>query len=839
MKKYLYILIFLFTAHFAFATSVTVNTHSALVTAINGTADTIFIDGTIVTSAEILIKRNLVLIGINNGTLDGNNDHRILRIIQNTNVLIDNIKFINGYSAGDFGGAIQQGNYNLTIKNSFFENNGSINMYNGGAINIGENQYGSNIITVIKNTEFKQNKGMWGGAIGTLNTHQNNYLLVDGCKFIQNESSGGGAIMVEGWNRHEGSLNSQFNIINSSFIENSADIGTIFIDNQVYFLVMNCEFIKNTAHNGGALSLSGNSSPYHANSDKPQNIVNCTFVKNYTTINNPNDNVGGAIYYSSPSVYIYNCAFGGNTDKYGNNDIYADPNTPSTPKLYLYNSVYQHITGTLYANVNNFGNIAPTSIFTNFTNNDFSLRQNSVAVNGGNDSYYVNQWNAAFPTNTITTPAAHSDIQGNNRLQACRIDMGAYESPFFPTRNITAYFCENTTYNFNGTILTNEGIYYDTIPNEDCDTIIKLNLIKLYNQHYNYRDTSYKCEWYYFGGDSINETGIYSDTLVGQARNGCDSIITVDLLVRPREFDDTLNICADRLPITIYDTIINRNIINGTHIIRHRCARITLWVDIIPMAETHPPDIPKICANENSFILEFLPTNYQNTKPPTNYEIVFDNQAVPVGFNTIETQRGNFGNDNKMIVYLPEKIYPDYYNCKVTLTDDVYGCAPQVFDIEIPVLYPDSIMKQKWDNVIALTNYNYNGGFEYAGYQWFRNDTILPDENKSYIYRPLFFGDRYSVLLTRKDRSKLSSCEFAVLAPRQNSQFPTLVSPGSTIKIPQQDKNTTVRLITTTGIVLSTYKSDSEIIAPAQQGVYLLEILSGNNTKMLEKIVVK
>jgi len=65
---------------------------------------------------------------------------------------------------------------------------------------------------------------------------------------------------------------------------------------------------------------------------------------------------------------------------------------------------------------------------------------------------------------------------------------------------------------------------------------------------------------------------------------------------------------------------------------------------------------------------------------------------------------------------------------------------------------------------------------------------------------------------------------------------------SSIIKIPLQEKNATVRLITTTGIVLSSQKVNeinNEITVPTQQGVYFLEILTNNNSRNVVKIIVK
>ncbi|MDR0830426.1 MAG: hypothetical protein LBN95_10015, partial [Prevotellaceae bacterium] len=382
-------------------------------------------------------------------------------------------------------------------------------------------------------------------------------------------------------------------------------------------------------------------------------------------------------------------------------------------------------------------------------------------------------------------------------------------------------------------ILTNGGVYYDTITNAlGCDTIIKLNLTKLSISRYEYKDTSYKCEWYYFGGDSLNNTDIYIDTLV--ARNGCDSIVTLDLLVRPREFDDTLNICVDRLPVTVYDTVFSKTAVSGTYIIHHRCATITFLLNVSPQVQTQQPEIPKICANDGSFILSFPPTNSLNTKPPTNYSITFDNHALTAGF---VNQSGEFDGTDEITVQMPIRIYPDYYNCQIALIDSIYNCTAQAFDIQFPVFYPDTIMQQKWDDVVALKNSYYNGGFDFAGYQWYKNGNILAGETYSYIYlgtQSLQIGDEYSVLILRNDGSTLFSCPFTAREPKpQQSTFPTIVQNGNSVTIYLSKGDATAKLWTVTGILLQTARFSApmhEISMPTVKGAYILEIVPENQT---------
>ena len=90
--------------------------------------------------------------------------------------------------------------------------------------------------------------------------------------------------------------------------------------------------------------------------------------------------------------------------------------------------------------------------------------------------------------------------------------------------------CEGTTYDFHGRDLTQAGIYSDTLQTiNGCDSVIVLTL----SVNHVYHDTINVaiCEGsvYTENGFNVNEAGTYTQTL--QTINGCDSIITLNLTV--------------------------------------------------------------------------------------------------------------------------------------------------------------------------------------------------------------------------------------------------------------------------------------------------------------------
>ena len=103
-----------------------------------------------------------------------------------------------------------------------------------------------------------------------------------------------------------------------------------------------------------------------------------------------------------------------------------------------------------------------------------------------------------------------------------------------PVYNVTVshVMCQGESFDFNGEILTESGAYVDTLPTiHGCDSVITLTLTV--NPVYNTLITHVMCQGdsYDFLGNILTQSGVYVDTL--QTVNGCDSVITLTLTVNP------------------------------------------------------------------------------------------------------------------------------------------------------------------------------------------------------------------------------------------------------------------------------------------------------------------
>lgn len=107
------------------------------------------------------------------------------------------------------------------------------------------------------------------------------------------------------------------------------------------------------------------------------------------------------------------------------------------------------------------------------------------------------------------------------------------------TTTINDSICYNSTYLFNGTVIEAAGVYIDTLSNVyGCDSTVTLNLSILPAPATEINLTICAGDSIYFGGQILKTPGTFFDTL--NSVNGCDSIITLNLMVSPH-FSSVLN----------------------------------------------------------------------------------------------------------------------------------------------------------------------------------------------------------------------------------------------------------------------------------------------------------
>ena len=296
-------------------------------------------------NTNILINKNIKIIGTNNGTVIDGDNTQIFNITADSTVSIDRINLVNGNS--NKGGAIINLG-NLDIVNCILNNNQAASggaIYNKKNLNIKDSKFIKNSASQgeglggavytrqgeckIKNTIFSENNAIGDG--GSINNNYMGNLIIENTKFSNNYARSAGAI----------SSSKDCKILNCNFKDNTADrmggaiytMGNLNVDNTIFegniarydvggaignaiiaettnIIISNSDFNKNHAKNNGAISNVGfcdiNHSKFNENlADEDGGVIGNT--GNLNVINsdfnhNQADRYGGVIISSNTGL---------------------------------------------------------------------------------------------------------------------------------------------------------------------------------------------------------------------------------------------------------------------------------------------------------------------------------------------------------------------------------------------------------------------------------------------------------------------------------------------------------------------------------------------------------
>ncbi len=279
------------------------------------------------------------------------------------------------------------------------------------------------------------------------------------------------------------------------------------------------------------------------------------------------------------------------------------------------------------------------------------------------------------------------------------------------------------------------------------------------------------CEGGYvdFEGKRYTETGNYTVNL--RTIHGCDSVLELKLTVIPRlevTMADTIEVCADDSVIPVPYTIL-----------KGRVSEVHVLPDSLGLARGFQPDYP-------------------------------------------------FEAEDYIMVPVPEHLHPGFYRMTITLgTPD---CPSDPKSIVVKVKYSSAIIAQKND-IVALLNENYNGGYLFYGYQWFRNDLPMPGDTTSYVVvTDADQGAKYYCMLISDDGTVIETCPIWYTSARTDlenvsvlSVTPQVAQPGETVML---NAGGLIKVYDSLGRQVAEYKKtaagNTVISAPNHAGLYLI-----------------
>lgn len=346
----------------------------------------------------------------------------------------------------------------------------------------------------------------------------------------------------------------------------------------------------------------------------------------------------------------------------------------------------------------------------------------------------------------------------------------------------TATICEGETYLFGGETLTETAVRTMTLAGERTDTLITLHLTVAKRYERQITDTIADGQTYTLDGREFTESGDY--TLDYKSADDCDSTVTLHLTVNRVE--------VSRLE-----------------------------------QEEMCPDEPFI-----RFAADYTGTARQ-------VRILFDDSAHAAGWRDTTL---TIAADGTFAIPVQGRAGEYTGRLELLFRGEVVGSIP----FTVTILYPSTVLKQLWADVVAVLSADYNGGYDFTAFQWYENGVPLAGETASILYRPLIMGGEYSALLTESNGRRMMTCPLVAQTPTgmedtqaDVSLYPTIVSPCQSVHclVSCPAEMTLYDPAGKLSLRLDLQTGENRFAAPVQSCIYVVNINVSNRPRTYKLVV--
>ena len=340
----------------------------------------------------------------------------------------------------------------------------------------------------------------------------------------------------------------------------------------------------------------------------------------------------------------------------------------------------------------------------------------------------------------------------------------------------------------------------------------------------------------FIGKDTLYHTYGLDSVVLYNAESSCDSIMYLNL-VEPVRVPVNVVMLPENLPFTYR----GRKYYEATIDTIPNAACDTTWIlnlSIYANLKVEMADTFKICGNDTVFTLQYAITQGFSK----GYEYSFKGASLPA--DTVDTLL-LFG-EHSLPIPLKPTPKPNFYEGTLKLYDSI-PWKSVTLPFTLMVRYDSAIVEQKWNDVLYVLAPDYNGNYEFSAFQWYRNDTLLEGETRSYLYQPLDMNAEYYVELTRAaDSVVLATCPIIPVDHPQTAEYPTILAPSSAAPGQRMavylSQPGTVWLYSVSGQVYATYtlsEGDSMITAPEQRGMYIIKMVNQQGQVKAQRLLVR
>ncbi len=398
-------------------------------------------------------------------------------------------------------------------------------------------------------------------------------------------------------------------------------------------------------------------------------------------------------------------------------------------------------------------------------------------------------------------------------------------------------------FTFNNKTYTEPGLYHDQTIVEDCGTTITNHVIIIGNSfHFTTNANICAFETYTFQGKTYSSTGNYIVPYTTAC--GCDSIYELNLTKQSAVYRTR----RDSICLGEQYTFHSRNYsVSGTYI-DSTCYGDSSVVEKLYLNVVQPTRILSInsgttsCSNEQSLDIYF---DFKGHQPDFCY-VYMSPDAQHSGFASTYYLPVE---GNSVTLPQPASLRPQTYSFRLTphfsFCDTLPGLNGSFY-----IRYPSSVIEQNWDDVVAVLNYENNGGYHFSYYRWEVNGQQVTGQNSAILYLPdqLHIGDQVVCYLTRAgEQQAIPTCPLTIRTYNDVHSHPIYVSPTIVQRAAPRTRVSTPLKVTYTlfdsfGRAVGSgalTEGEWDIALPDSNGLYFLTIRPAEGSPITYKIVVQ